>query len=95
MTPLALLGQPHSGVIYYEVDTMPDRDKVVAHLQTFSSHLDPFSVRVEKTADDPASRRWRSTETRFITVDSAPFLDLGHTLPGRSHVCYVFMLLRN
>ena len=38
---------------------MPDRDKVVAHLQTFVRHLDPFSVRVEKsdlTADDLVSR---------------------------------------
>jgi len=54
-----VLGQPHSGVIYYEEDAMPDRDKVVAHLQTFVRHLDPFSVRVEKsdlTADDLVSR---------------------------------------
>ena len=50
-----VLGQPHSGVIYYELDSMPDKDKVVAHLQTFIRHLDPFSVRIKKsqrTADD-------------------------------------------
>jgi hypothetical protein len=54
-----VLGQPHSGVIYYEVDAIPDKDKVVAHLQTFISHLDPFSVRVEKpdlSADDLVSK---------------------------------------
>jgi hypothetical protein len=44
-----VLGQPHSGVIYYEVDELPDKDKVVKHLQTFISHLDPFSVRLKKT----------------------------------------------
>jgi hypothetical protein len=54
-----VLGQPHSGVIYYEVDALPDKDQVVAHLQTFISHLDPFSVRVKKSdlsADDLVSR---------------------------------------
>ena len=54
-----VLGQPHSGVIYYELDEMPDKDKVVAHLQTFIRHLDPFSVRIEKTdrtADELVSR---------------------------------------
>jgi hypothetical protein len=54
-----VLGQPHSGVIYYEEDAMPDKDKVVAHLQMLIRHLDPFSVRVEKsglTADDLVSR---------------------------------------
>lgn len=54
-----VLGQPHSGVIYYEVDAIPDKDKVVAHLQMFISHLDPFSVRVEKSdlnADDLVSK---------------------------------------
>jgi hypothetical protein len=44
-----VLGQPHCGVVYYEVDEMPDKEKVVAHLQTFIRHLDPFSVRIEKT----------------------------------------------
>ncbi len=48
-----VLGQPHSGVIYYELDEMPDKDKVVAHLQTFIRHLDPFSVRIEKTDRTP------------------------------------------
>ena len=54
-----VLGQPHSGVIYYEVDAIPDKDKVAAHLQTFISHLDPFSVRVKKSdlsADDLVSK---------------------------------------
>jgi len=54
-----VLGQPHSGVIYYEEDAIPDKDKVVAHLQTFISHLDPFSVRVKKSdlsADDLVSK---------------------------------------
>ena len=54
-----VLGQPHSGVIYYELDGMPDKDKVVAHLQTVIRHLDPFSVRIEKTdrtADELVSR---------------------------------------
>jgi hypothetical protein len=54
-----VLGQPHSGVIYYEVDTMPNDDKVVAHLQTFIRHLDPFSVRIGKshrTAEDLLAR---------------------------------------
>ena len=54
-----VLGQPHSGVIYYELDETPDKDKVVAHLQTFIRHLDPFSVRIEKTdrtADELVSR---------------------------------------
>jgi hypothetical protein len=54
-----VLGQPHSGVIYYEEDAIPAKDKVVAHLQTFISHLDPFSVRVKKSglsADDLVSR---------------------------------------
>lgn len=54
-----VLGQPHSGVVYYEVDEMPDNDKVVAHLQTFIRHLDPFSVRIEKTdltSEDLVSR---------------------------------------
>lgn len=43
------LGQPHSGVSYYELDEMPDKDRVVAHLQTFIRHLDPFSIRIDKT----------------------------------------------
>jgi hypothetical protein len=50
-----VLGQPHGGVIYYELDALPDKDTVVAHLQTFIRHLDPFSVGVEKsdrTAND-------------------------------------------
>ena len=54
-----VLGQPHSGVIYYESDGLPDRDKVVAHLQSFIRHLDPFSVRIKKsrcTADDLISQ---------------------------------------
>jgi hypothetical protein len=54
-----VLGHPHSGVVYYEVDRMPEKDKVVAHLQTFIRHLDPFSVRIEKTdltAEDLVSR---------------------------------------
>jgi len=54
-----VLGQPHSGVIHYEVDAIPDKDKVVAHLQTFISHLDPFSVRVQKSdlsAEDLVSK---------------------------------------
>ena len=54
-----VLGQPHSGVIYYEAETMPAQNKLVAHLQTFISHLDPFSVRVRKsplTAEDLISK---------------------------------------
>ena len=54
-----VLGQPHSGVLYYKVDQMPDKNKVVAHLQTFIRHLDPFSVRIEKThwtAEDLVSK---------------------------------------
>ena len=54
-----VLGQPHSGVVYYEIEVMPGKDKIVAHLQTFIRHLDPFSVRVEKTdrtAEDLVSR---------------------------------------
>ena len=54
-----VLGQPHSGVLYYEVDEMPDKNKVAAHLQTFIRHLDPFSVRIEKTnwtAEDLVSK---------------------------------------
>jgi hypothetical protein len=54
-----VLGQPHSGVIYYEVDELPDKDKVVQHLQTFITHLDPFSIRVKKsglTAEDLVSK---------------------------------------
>ena len=44
-----VLGQPHCGVIYYEEDTVPTKDKVLAHLQTFISYLDPFSVRLRKS----------------------------------------------
>ena len=54
-----VLGQPHSGVIYYEAEAMPAQDQVVAHLQTFISHLDPFSVRARKsslTAEDLISK---------------------------------------
>ncbi|MGZ8443726.1 MAG: hypothetical protein ACXWXZ_10030 [Candidatus Binatia bacterium] len=54
-----VLGQPHSGLIYYEVDAMPAKATVVAHLQRFIRHLDPFSVRIDKsdlTADDLMSR---------------------------------------
>ena len=54
-----VLGQPHSGLIYYEVETTPAKAAVVAHLQRFIRHLDPFSVRIEKSdlsADDLMSR---------------------------------------
>jgi hypothetical protein len=54
-----VLGQPHSGVIYYEVHELPDKDTVVKHLQTFISHLDPFSVRLKTsnlTAQDLVSK---------------------------------------
>jgi hypothetical protein len=46
-------------VIYYEADAMPAQNQVVAHLQTFISHLDPFSVRARKsplTAEDLISK---------------------------------------
>ena len=44
-----LEGSPFSLVTYYEADSMPSTERVVQHLKSMDSSLDPSTVVVERT----------------------------------------------